>query len=154
MLAVLVGPGGEVGADRHGAVGDTGQGQVSGAQRAGSGADGGPDLPLARHPQRGGDLGELGGLDRVQFVVPTHQERHQPARDTFGGGHHQGLDGALDRLPELGHQVGDGTGVRGIRQPRLLRRCRWGGCRGQGLGQLHVGGIVAGGGEGDGIFAR
>ena len=80
VLAVLIGPGAEIGGHRHGAVGDAGDGQAQGAEGAGTGADGGADLLLRRHPQGLGHLRELLGLDGIQLVVAPHQQGDEAGR--------------------------------------------------------------------------
>jgi hypothetical protein len=95
------------------------------------------------------------GLDAFSSWSPRTSSAIRPAPRRSRGrrGDHQGLDGALDGLAELLDQVGDGLGVRRVDHARLL-----GGRRGlprpaPGLGQLDVGGVVAVGGEGDGVLA-
>ena len=152
-MAVLVGPGAEIGGDRHGAIDHAGDRQAQGPQGAGASAQGGADLLFRRHAQGNGHLGQLFGLDGVEFVIAAYQQGHQWGATALGRGHHQGLDRVGDGLVELLHQFLDGPGPGGGDQTLVLGGRRQAGRQGQGLRQLDVGGIVAHRGEGDGVLA-
>ncbi len=152
-MAVLVGPGAEIGGDRHGAIDHAGDRQAQGAQGAGAGAQGGADLLLCCHAQWHGHLGQLLGLDGVEFVIAPHQQGHQLGAAALGRSHYQGLDRVRDGLVELVHQFLDGPGLRGGDQALLQGGRGQAGRQGQSLRQLDVGGIVANGGEGDSVLA-
>ncbi|MNZ43497.1 hypothetical protein D3C78_611000 [compost metagenome] len=151
MLAVDVGAGREVVDQGDRAIDHAGDAEIQRAERAGTGTDGGADLGLGGEHQRAGDLGQVGGLDLVQLVVAAHQQGDQGA--FLGAVHHQGLDGLGDGHAELGDQLVDGLGIRGVDQTQFLAGGATRGFARDGLGLLDVGGVVGAVAEGDVVFA-
>ena len=97
--------------------------------------------------------GDLAGLDLVQAVVAAHQQQPDRGLDDVAGlvlvvgGQHQRLHGARQRqAQQCGHVFAGGLAGRRRLGAGLRRRCARGDQR-QRLGQLDVGGVVAGRGS-------
>ena len=153
VVIVLVGAGDEVGHRGHGAVHHHAAAEAHRAQRAGVGAEGGEDVGRGGEGERVLDAGDLLGLDLVELVVAADEQEHRLVAGGLVAVHDDGLDGAAGRHLEEGGELVDGLDAGGVHLGERGGGGRTRRGRGEGFGQLDVGGVVGGWAVGDVVFA-